>query len=267
MTWRPTIRDCRDGRMMFDPTDAYIGRSLDLYGEFSPAEGDVYRQIVRPGQVVVDAGAHIGCFTLLFAHAVGTSGHVIAFEPQRPVFQMLCGNLALNGLTHVEARQAGLGAGVGEAVMPVIPFGEGRNSGAPGLRPDGPGDRVPVLPLDALNLPRLDFLKADIQGMEGEMLDGATDTLRRCQPILSIENEEPETSQALIERLFSLDYRVFKLVVPLYRKRNFRHLAENHFEGLGSFNMLCLPSASNRDVRGLPEIKEPSEWPVPNRRR
>jgi hypothetical protein len=45
--------DCRYGRMLFNTNDIYIGRSLELYGEFSEAEVDLFRQIVKPGSFVV----------------------------------------------------------------------------------------------------------------------------------------------------------------------------------------------------------------------
>src|SRR5208282_3272360 len=82
---------CRHGYLLYNPLDEYIGKSLDLYGEFSEGEVGVYRQLVRPGDVVIDAGANNGVFTLVFARAVGPAGRVIAFEPQRVLFQTLCG--------------------------------------------------------------------------------------------------------------------------------------------------------------------------------
>ena len=55
----------------------------------------------RDGYISLDVGANIGCHTVPFAKLVGESGRVVAFEPQRLVFQNLCANLALNALTNV----------------------------------------------------------------------------------------------------------------------------------------------------------------------
>ena len=52
------LKDCRHGRMLYNVNDRYIGRSLDLYGEFSEAEVELFRQIVRPGDIVVEVGAN-----------------------------------------------------------------------------------------------------------------------------------------------------------------------------------------------------------------
>src|SRR5271165_6466052 len=61
------------------------------------------RRHVRPGMVVLDIGAHVGFFTLMFARAVGGNGAVFAFEPIPLTFAILKQNLALNGIDTVEA--------------------------------------------------------------------------------------------------------------------------------------------------------------------
>lgn len=98
---------CRDGVMLFNPLDSFVGRSLDLYGEFSRGEAAVFDQIVAPGDTVLDVGANIGAHTLWMARRVGPAGSVIAFEPQRAVFQTLCANMALNGMTNCRSLLGG----------------------------------------------------------------------------------------------------------------------------------------------------------------
>ena len=51
--------------------DLYIGTSLMLYGEWAEAEVQVFRRLVRAGDTVVDAGAHVGSLTLPLARLVG----------------------------------------------------------------------------------------------------------------------------------------------------------------------------------------------------
>ncbi len=63
---------CRYGQMLYNLNDQYIGRSLDLYGEFSEGEVDLFRQIVKPGQIVVEVGANLGAHTVFLARQVGT---------------------------------------------------------------------------------------------------------------------------------------------------------------------------------------------------
>ena len=101
----------RHGLMLYNRHDIYIGRSVECYGEFSEGENDLFRQVLRPGCVVVEAGANIGAHTLALSKIVDPRGAVYAYEPQRPVFQILCGNMALNGRLNVDCRREALGEG------------------------------------------------------------------------------------------------------------------------------------------------------------
>ena len=103
------VKACRYGMMMYNKNDRYIGRSLDLYGEFSEAEVAFFRAAIQPGMMVVDVGANIGCHSIAFARLVGPGGRVLAIEPQKQVYQMLVGNVALNHLSHVDTTHGGTG--------------------------------------------------------------------------------------------------------------------------------------------------------------
>ena len=69
------------------------------------------RQLFRPGTVVLDVGANIGAHTLYLSRKRSVRGGVVvAYEPQRVIHQMLCANLALNGIVNVRTRSlAGAG--------------------------------------------------------------------------------------------------------------------------------------------------------------
>src|ERR1043165_865505 len=97
------IRRCRYGTMMYLRKDMYVGRSFAEYGEYSEGEVDIFRQVLRPGDLALDIGANLGSHTLPLAQFVGPTGGVYAFEPQRILFQILCGNVALNEIGNVRA--------------------------------------------------------------------------------------------------------------------------------------------------------------------
>jgi hypothetical protein len=84
--------------MLFLRTDKYIGASLDLYGEYSHRESELFAQLVAQGQIVIEVGTNSGAHTVPLARLVGETGQVLAFEPQRGVHELLCGNPALNEL-------------------------------------------------------------------------------------------------------------------------------------------------------------------------
>ncbi|VAW14057.1 hypothetical protein MNBD_ALPHA09-440 [hydrothermal vent metagenome] len=248
------LRQCRYGRMLYFVNDDYIGRALDLYGEFSEAEAALFRQIVGPGMTAVDIGANLGVHALALARSVMPGGSVLALEPQRVVFQMLCANVANNGLTNVRALHAASGREEGMIKVPELNFDAGGNFGGMSLVDAGWGENVPVMPLDRLTLGACDFIKIDVEGMETDVVAGAEATIGKFRPVLYVENERQEKSAALIGRIFDLDYRLFWHVPPLFNPDNFRGKTENVFPRQGSVNMIGVPREMEIALGGFTEI-------------
>jgi FkbM family methyltransferase len=159
----------------------------------------VLRRLIPSDGVVVDVGAHAGQYTKLFARLAG-QGFVYAVEPGS--YARLILRLAIfgNRLRNVAILPMALGErpGVMMLRMPV------KRSGAYGfgLSHLGATDRsermvaelVPVGTLDELaaiaGLTRLDFIKADIEGWEMQMIRGGSASLRRFRPALLLEMTE-----------------------------------------------------------------------------
>jgi FkbM family methyltransferase len=262
---RPPVRikACKHGAMMYFTTDQYIGRSLDLYGEYSEGEVAFFAQIIQPGMTVLDVGANIGVFTLYFANAVGPTGRVYSFEPQRSLYHMLCGSLALNGLTNVTAVHSALGARPGTIFVPAVNYAKGGNFGGVSLDArDGqaPGETVPVSTLDAVGLARCDFIKIDVEGMERDVLEGATETLAKFQPVLYVENDRQPKSAALIAWLLDHGYRLYWHLPPLFNPKNYFNEPNNLLPPIISINMLGVPRSANIKAR-MHEIVSPrDDW-------
>lgn len=234
------LRRCRYGLMMFYTTDQYIGQSLDRYGDFSQGEMDLLAEYLSPGDCVVDVGAHVGVHTLFFAETVGPGGKVLCFEPQRGLFHLLCGNLALNGHRHVFPQNTAVGAESGCLSVPQFDFAISSNFAGLSLDRESEGDAVPVMALDEMDLGRCELIKIDVEGMEKSVLQGACETIGRCRPVLYVENDRNEQAAALIEQLFSMDYRLFWHLPPLFDPDNFLGNSDNIFGDLISANMLGL---------------------------
>jgi len=254
------VKDCRHGRMLYNVHDTYIGRSLDLYGEFSEGEIDLFKPLIRPDDVVVEVGANIGVHTVWFAKATAGGGAVMAFEPQRLIFQALCANLALNSIVNALAFQQACGATSGGFItVPIIDPTRSGNFGALELA-DGAhtvGDEVPLVRLDDFELPRCRLLKIDVEGMELEVLKGAGQLIRRCKPLLYVENDREEKSEALVRHIASLGYDLYLHLPTLYSPANFFANADNVFGNIVSLNMLCVPSGSEPPA-GLQKVKVPA---------
>jgi len=247
------LKRCRHGAMLYVKTDMYVGRSLDLYGEFSEAEGRFLAGLLLPGNLAIDAGANIGAHTLTMARAVAPGGIVLAYEPQRILHQVLCANLALNEVDNVHARQAALGAGPAVTRVPAIDYSRQGNFGGVTMGAEQ-GEVVRVETIDALRLRQLALLKADVEGMEAEILQGAAETIRRLRPLLYVEADREDKLAALIELIRSLEYRLWLHTPPLFAADNYFGNAENVFPEIVSINLLCVPRERACPVAGLKEV-------------
>jgi FkbM family methyltransferase len=250
---------CRHGPMLFNRHDQFVGASLRKYGEFSSGESELFRKLVAPGMTVVEVGANIGAHTVELSRLVGPTGAVIAFEPQRIVFQTLCANLALNSCANVLALPAAVGAAAGEILVPFLPPDRPANFGGLSLidaaaAPAKPSERVPLRTLDGLGLRACHMLKLDLEGMEIDALRGAADLVQRTRPHMYVENDRREQSAALIELLRSWRYRLYWHTPPLFSPENFAGDPENVFGNIVSINMLCIAGERDITVKGLREV-------------
>jgi FkbM family methyltransferase len=147
------------------------------------------------GVIVVDAGANIGTHTVSLARAMTDWGEVIAFEPQERIYYALCGNIAINNTFNAWAINNALGASDGTMQIPSVDYQRAASYGSLELAIaaqhasayHGENVDITVRRLDSFNLPRIDLLKLDIEGMELEALKGARNTIAEHAPILFIE--------------------------------------------------------------------------------
>jgi FkbM family methyltransferase len=231
---------CRYGEMTYRVNDLFIGRSFDLYGEFSEGEVELFRHLVRPGQTVLDVGANLGAHTVPLAQMVGPGGRVLAFEPQRTVYYLLCANVVHNNLEGtVHCYHAAVGEARGAIAVPELSPEAVQNFGGLSLANSAwsEGDKVPVLRIDDLGLTACDLIKVDVEGMEREVLAGASETIRRFRPLLYVEDDRQEKSAALRSLLSSLGYDFYWHAPRLFNPNNFFNNSHNAFDNIASVNL------------------------------
>lgn len=253
------VADCRDGVMIFNPLDRYIGRSLDLYGEFSAGETRLFSQLIKSGDTVIDVGANIGAHTLWMAQRAGPAGRVIAFEPQRSVFQMLCANMALNAVMNVDAYWAASGSQRGHITVPRMDPTIVGNFGALSLGTADEGDSVQLMSIDELNLDSCGFIKVDAEGMESDVLEGSRSTIRRTKPILYVENDRNDLSGVLIEAILSMEYNLWWHLPAYFNPNNTNKNSKNVFPMQCSINMLCIHKSVGVDVGEMYPVEGPED--------
>lgn len=164
-----------------DRPDEFISREILESGRYEPFETEVFRLSIERGDVVVDAGANIGWYTVIGALCTGPQGRVFAFEPQRDNFELLAANVARNALAWARAEALALAERTGDALLH--------------LSADNPGDHRlfaddearPTQPVRTTTLDHYlhehaavaDVLKLDTQGSELRILEGARGVLDR----------------------------------------------------------------------------------------
>lgn len=251
------VKDCRYGRMLYNVNDIYVGRSFELYGEYSEGEVGLFRQVLRPGDVAIDVGANIGAHTVFFARAVGPTGAVLAFEPQRLAYQALCANAALNSFPNVWCFQTALAEAPGRVPVPVLDPYRPHNFGGFEVGRHPHGEPVPVARLDSYPVNACRLIKIDVEGMELRVLKGASGLIERFRPALYVENDRFDRSAGLLGYLDSIGYEAYRHHTPLYNPDNFLKNPENVFGRIVSANLYCLHKDVKKDVRGYERVQAP----------
>lgn len=144
-----------------------------------------------PDAIAVDAGANAGLVAVPIAQLLAPKGgRVLAFEVQRMMYYALCGTVALNGLDNLFAYHLGLGDSLREQEITPPDYGVLQDFGTFSLlegREAAHSDTVSIVTIDSLELPRLDFLKIDVEGMDIEVLKGGARTIKAHRPWCWVE--------------------------------------------------------------------------------
>lgn len=152
------------------------------YLSWNPDEYKAFRAAVRPGATVLDVGANVGAYTLMFATWVGDGGRVFAFEPAPEALAGLRRHVALNGFgTRVEIVEAAIASSTGRAPFAVHPSGGASSLSVMALK-DAPVLNVQTETLDHFCATRgvtPDVIKIDVEGAELDVLVGGRQTLAR----------------------------------------------------------------------------------------
>jgi FkbM family methyltransferase len=141
-------------------------------------EREVISRYVRPGDVAVDIGANMGCYTLYLSKIVGPEGRVYAFEPSPENYSRLAGTAS--AIKNISLNRAAVGDNTGTAKLYLSDM----------LYVDHrlyrTGDRRRSIDVDCVRLDdyfkgedKIDFIKMDIQGFEYHAFLGMQELIRR----------------------------------------------------------------------------------------
>jgi len=171
-----------------------------------------YSNFIQPDWIIIDGGANIGFHSIQFAR-LANQGKVYCYEVQPFIYNILCTNFLINGLSTV-GRQYLLGLGNDKVnkcykldnLAKQIWSQDLINYGGNGLIETNEGDNtIEVVGIDSLNLSRLDMIKLDVQGLELDVLEGGIKTINQYHPILFLEAGLCTNSQWVREHGLSLE--------------------------------------------------------------
>lgn len=208
----------RYDKTVLDKSEKYTFEGLYC---FEDADADI---MIHPGDTVLDLGAWAGDFA---AYAAYRGAKVYAFEPDASNRRLLELTAALNGSLPGSIEIVPLGVGAKCERLRFLggkALGSGSRFSAAGdcREDDMPWTSVSVTSLDAWsaeNNVKVDFIKADIEGFERHMLEGARELLRTQAPVLSLCTyhlpDDPEVMERIILEA-NPNYKIIKRRAKLF---------------------------------------------------
>jgi FkbM family methyltransferase len=155
-------------------------------GNYEAGEPSRYKSIIKEGDTVVDIGANIGYYTVIFSDAAGVTGSVYAFEPDPKNFEILRKNVEVNGCKNVKIFNCAVSDSTRKGSLYLNDY----NSGDHRIH-FSKGDRRSI-PIDIISIDdkfpdlRPDFVKTDTQGAEVGILKGMKNVVRSAR-VISVE--------------------------------------------------------------------------------
>jgi FkbM family methyltransferase len=226
----------RNDYRMVDANSGYgLGFQILNTSSFDQSEVDfalgmlsLRRQYFGDGVVALDCGANVGVHTIEWAKYMHKWGSVIAIEAQERIYYALAGNVAINNCLNATAVWGAVGRENAEIKIPVPNYLAPSSFGSLELKHSATNEyigqaidyseenmaSIQQRAIDSFGLQRLDFIKIDVEGMELDVLAGASNVIQTFQPIMMIEIIKSD--RAKIEAVLkSQGYEVFPLGINI----------------------------------------------------
>ena len=173
-------------------------------GSYECQKQRIIADVIKPGTVFFDVGAHVGFYTLLASALVEDRGRVIAFEPLPRNIEYFEKHIALNKVQNVMLIKAAVSDQPGE-----MRFQEGQASSMGRISENGT-HVVEMVSLDDLvsrhAIPFPDYMKIDVEGAELFVLEGARQILRERQMTIFLATHGSDVHGKCLLLLQSLGY-------------------------------------------------------------
>lgn len=205
-----TVTTTNKIKLHIDLADKLISLRLLQYGYWEHGLTKLVTEIIKPGMVAIDVGAHIGYYSTLFSKLVGPNGHVFSFEPDPHNYSLLKENVSLNNLTQCTCENKAVYSSNGFIKLNL----DSDNLGAHSLIKQNSNNNfinVETVTLDNYfeNLnSKVDFIKMDIEGAEEFALDGAKNLIDK-NPNITIVMEFMPDAMNVLKKMRSYGFSAF----------------------------------------------------------
>lgn len=222
-------------------------------GAYEPRVRKCLVALLRPGDVFVDIGAHIGFFSLIASCLVGPNGKVYAFEANPNLFRTLQTNTAKYPWIVPTPRAVWKEGGLVSFSDPQQP-GETGWGKLTAIRNEGLVLTVEAITLDdwhvSVDSTPIRAIKIDAEGSEPFILEGARRMIARSRPMLIIELndkllcESGKSREVVVATLREQNYSVF----AIESAKSKRTAGSN---AIVSPEVLCMPSEQIAETREI----------------
>lgn len=176
---------CQGNRMYVNTELGYgdIGPILLIKGVYEEHETELFRELIKPGMVVLDIGANIGYYTLIASKLVGDDGRVYAFEPDPKNYELLVKNIEINGYNNITPIHKAVSNKSGRIKLFIDKLSPSLSS----FSKDNVLEKAGFLEVETTALDdffgltggdTVNLIKMDTQGAEGLIIEGSERLLR-----------------------------------------------------------------------------------------
>jgi len=218
----PCIYTIYGTKMYLDPNDTIVSNLLYFDLIWEKEESEFFRNNIKEGMNVLDIGANIGYFSLLFSKWIGDKGKVYSFEPDPINFDFLLKNIHANRAGNISCFQKAVSNCNGNVSLFLSEKNKGDHRIFDFYVFEDDNNRksidVECVTLDSI-LPadeKIDFIKMDIQGAEYLALEGMSDTLDKNPNIQLLTEfwpyaieESGHSPKEFIEKLRQFGFEIF----------------------------------------------------------
>ncbi len=184
-----------------------------IFNKINEGPYEIEGCFLKEGDFVIDAGGNIGLFSVFASKVVKDNGKIFTFEPVSTIYKTLQRNIEVNNISNCVVFRYALGSFNGEVDI----FIDEKKIGASTLRANNEAtskEKIKQIKLDDFvkqnNIPKIDFIKADIEGAERCLIEGGRETIKKHKPNIAICTYHLEDDKEVIEGLL-------KNIVPEYK--------------------------------------------------